>query len=138
MQPAARPITAGYGDSTTWAPEHRRALDAIETDPDAIERAVAEEVERLARLSTDDPAECWRAIARYEVDTDVIRVRVHGESMEYGRAVLELASMIRRKDDLDAIRCVENDIRVELVAAFEASASLQAKARENVEREWGL
>lgn len=134
----ARPITAGYGDSATWSPEHRRALDRLEADPDTIDAAIEIEIERLARLSTDDPAECWRALTEYEIDVDGIRVRVHGESMEYGRAALELAAMIRRGDDADAIRCVESDIRRELVAAFERAPMLRERARENVEREWGL
>jgi hypothetical protein len=134
----ARPITAGYGDSQTWAHAHRRALDAIESDPDTIDVAIECEIERLARLSTDDPAECWRALTEYEIDLEGIRVRIHGESMEYGRAVLELAAMIRRRDDADAIRCVEADIRRELVAAFERAPMLRERARENVEREWGL
>jgi hypothetical protein len=134
----SRPITAGPGDSQTWTPEHRRALDRLEADPDTIDAAVEIEIDRLARLSTDDPAECWRALAEYEIDVDGIRVRVHGESMEYGRAALELAAMIRRRDDTDAIRCVEECIRRELVAAFERSTVLRERARENVEREWGL
>jgi hypothetical protein len=134
----ARPIAAGMGDERTWTRAHRRALDAIEADPDTIDVAIELEIERLARIPTDDPAECWRALTEYEIDIDGVRVRVHGESMEYGRAQLEIAAMIRRGDDADAIRCVESDIRRELVGAFERSSVLREKARENVEREWGL
>ncbi len=133
-----RPITAGYGDSASWTREHRRALDAIESDPCTIDAAIECEIERLARLSTDDPAECWRALTAYEIDLDGIRVRVHGESMPYGRAQLELAAMVRRGDDADAIRCVESDIRAALVAAFERAPLLREAAEANVERDWGL
>lgn len=52
----ARPIAAGMGDERTWTRAHRRALDAIEADPDTIDVAIELEIERLARIPTDDPA----------------------------------------------------------------------------------
>lgn len=116
-------------------------IDALAGNPDAdeaLEAEIADEIDRIAARCGEDPAEADRVIDRCEVDLSMTQVRIHGEVMCLQRAWLELAHMIRRHDDADAIRVVEADIRTAIVDAIAADVTVQAEASAAVLRRRGL
>ena len=82
--------------------------------------------------AASDPAYCTRLVKDAEIPLHQLRVRLHGESMTFERAVFDLMHMCARKDDPEAIAVAAETIRAEVERAIERDAAVYGMAAETV------
>lgn len=82
--------------------------------------------------AASDPAYCARLVNDAEIDLHELRVRLHGESMTFERAVFDLMHMCARKDDPEALAIAAETIRAEVELAIERDAAVYGMAATTV------
>ena len=115
-----------FWDATKRQQDDREAADA------ALEQRIAAEVVRMVGRAASDPAYCTRLVNDAEIPLHELRVRLHGESMTFERAVFDLMHMAARKDDPEAIAVAAETIRAEVELAIERDAAVYGMAAETV------
>ncbi|MCZ2094993.1 MAG: hypothetical protein LC121_01755 [Anaerolineae bacterium] len=115
-----------FWDATKRQQDERDAADA------ALEQRIAAEVERMAGRASDDPAYCARIVNEAEINLHELRVRLHGESMTWERAVFDLLHMAARRDDPEAIAVAAELLRAEVGSAISSDAAVYGMAATTV------
>lgn len=110
----------------------KRQQDDREAADAALEDRIATEVVRIVGRVASDPAYCARIVNEAEIDLHDLRVRLHGESMTFERAVFDLLHMCARRDDPEALAIAAETIRAEVERAIERDAAVYGMAAETV------
>lgn len=110
----------------------RRQQDDREAADAALEQRITAEVVRMVGRAASDPAYCARLVNDAEIPLHQLRVRLHGESMTWQRAVFDLLHMAARKDDPEAIAIAAETIRAEVERAVERDAAVYGIAAQTV------
>lgn len=110
----------------------KRQQDDREAADAALEQRIAAEVVRMVGRAASDPAYCARLVNDAEIPLHQLRVRLHGESMTWLRAVFDLLHMAARKDDPEAIAVAAETIRAEVERAIERDESVYGIAAQTV------
>lgn len=124
--PALQASVDRFWDATKRQQDDRDAAEA------AREQRIAAEVVRMVGRAASDPAYCTRLVSDAEIDLHDLRVRLHGESMTFERAVFDLMHMCARKDDPEALAIAAETIRAEVERAIERDAAVYGMAAETV------
>lgn len=110
----------------------KRQQDDREAADAALEQRIAAEVVRMVGRAASDPAYCARIVTDAEIPLHELRVRLHGESMSFERAVFDLLHMAVRQDDPEAIAVAAETIRAEVERAVERDAAVYGIAAQTV------
>ncbi len=110
----------------------KRQQDDREAADAALEQRIAAEVVRMVGRAASDPAYCARLVNDAEIPLHQLRVRLHGESMTWLRAVFDLMHMCARRDDPEAIAVAAETIRAEVERAVERDAAVYGIAAQTV------
>ena len=110
----------------------KRQQDDREAADAALEQRIAAEVVRMVGRAASDPAYCARIVTDAEIPLHELRVRLHGESMTFERAVFDLLHMCARRDDPEALAIAAETIRAEVERAIERDAAVYGMAAETV------
>jgi len=110
----------------------KRQQDDRDADEATREARIADEVERMAGRASDDPAYCARIVNDAEIALHELRVRLHGESMSWERAVMDLLHMAARRDDPEAIAVAAETLRAEVGQAIRSDAAVYGMAATTV------
>ena len=110
----------------------KRQQDDREAADAALEDRISREVVRIVGRVASDPAYCARIVSEAEIPLHQLRVRLHGESMSFERAVFDLLHMAARKDDPEAIAVAAETIRAEVERAIERDESVYGIAAQTV------
>lgn len=110
----------------------KRQQDDREAADAALEQRIAAEVVRMVGRAASDPAYCARLVSDAEINLHDLRVRLHGESMTFERAVFDLMHMCARKDDPEALAVAAETIRAEVERAIERDESVYGIAAQTV------
>ena len=110
----------------------KRRQDDREAADAALEDRISREVVRIVGRVASDPAYCARIVTEAEIPLHQLRVRLHGESMTWQRAVFDLLHMAARKDDPEAIATAAETIRAEVERAVERDAAVYGIAAQTV------
>ena len=124
--PALQATVDRFWDATKRQQDDREAADA------ALEDRISREVVRIVGRVASDPAYCARIVDDAEIDLRDLRVRLHGESMTWLRAVFDLMHMCARRDDPEAIAVAAETIRAEVERAVERDAAVYGIAAQTV------
>lgn len=124
--PALQASVDRFWDATKRQQDDRDAAEA------ALEDRISREVVRIVGRAASDPAYCTRLVNDAEIDLHDLRVRLHGESMSWERAVFDLMHMCARRDDPEAIAIAAETIRAEVERAIERDAAVYGMASETV------
>lgn len=126
-------------DTTTLQDRVDRFWDATkcwQDDRDAAEaereQRIAAEVDCMVGRASSDPAYAARIVDDAQILLHELRVRLHGESMTWERAVFELLHMAARRDDPEAIAVAAEALRTELREAIRSDAAVYGIAAETV------
>ena len=109
----------------------RRQDDRDAADAE-LEQRISREVVRMVGRAASDPAYCTRIVNDAEIPLHELRIRLHGESMTFERAVFDLMHMAARKDDPEALAIAAETIRAEVERAIERDAAVYGMAAETV------
>ena len=109
----------------------RRQDDRDAADAE-LEQRISREVVRMVGRAASDPAYCTRLVNDAEIPLHDLRVRLHGESMTWERAVFDLMHMCARRDDPEALAIAAETIRAEVERAIERDAAVYGMAAETV------
>ena len=115
-----------FWDATKRRQDDRDAADA------ALEDRIGREVVRIVGRVASDPAYCARIVNEAEIPLHELRIRLHGESMSFERAVFDLMHMAARKDDPEAIAVAAETIRAEVERAVERDPATYGIAAQTV------
>ncbi len=115
-----------YTDRLKRRQDDRDAADA------ALEDRISREVVRIVGRVASDPAYCARIVSEAEIPLHELRVRLHGESMSFERAVFDLLHMAARRDDPEALAIAAETIRAEVERAIERDAAVYGMAATTV------
>ena len=115
-----------FWDATKRRQDDRDAADA------ALEDRIATEVVRIVGRVASDPAYCARIVNEAEIPLHELRIRLHGESMTWERAVFDLMHMCARRDDPEALATAAETIRAEVERAVERDAAVYGIAAQIV------
>lgn len=131
-----RDFQPGMGDAATYPPYYGRGDDprSESSREKAIEAAIEAQIEVIVQQAIDDPAELGRLVAD-GVDLTHAVAMIHGERMSYEVANAEVMSMIRRQDDIDAIRDAERAVREAWAQEMREDWTVKAKAEYAVKSE---
>ena len=110
----------------------KRRQDDRDAADSALEDRISREVVRMIGRVASDPAYCARLINDAEINLHELRVRLHGESMGWERAVFDLMHMCARRDDPEAIAVAAETIRAEVERAVERDAAVYGIAAQTV------
>lgn len=110
----------------------KRRQDDREAADAALEDRIATEVVRIVGRVASDPAYCARIVNEAEIPLHELRIRLHGESMSFERAVFDLMHMAARKDDPEAIAVAAETIRAEVERAVERDPATYGIAAQTV------
>lgn len=110
----------------------KRQQDDRDAADAALEQRISREVVRMVGRVASDPAYCARIVNDAEIPLHELRVRLHGESMTFERAVFDLLHMAARKDDPEAIAVAAETIRAEVERAIERDESVYGIAAQTV------
>ena len=110
----------------------KRRQDDRDAADAALEDRISREVVRIVGRVASDPAYCARIVSEAEIPLHELRVRLHGESMTWQRAVFDLLHMAARKDDPEAIAVAAETIRAEVERAIERDAAVYGIAAQTV------
>jgi len=110
----------------------KRRLDDRDAAEAAREQRIVAQVDLMAGRAHDDPAYCARLVNDAEINLHDLRVRLHGESMTWERAVFDLMHMCARRDDPEALAIAAETIRAEVERAIERDAAVYGMAAETV------
>lgn len=110
----------------------KRRLDDREAADAALEQRISREVVRMVGRAASDPAYCARIVNEAEIPLHELRVRLHGESMGFERAVFDVLHMAARRDDPEALAIAAETIRAEVERAIERDAAVYGMAAETV------
>lgn len=124
--PALQASVDRFWDATKRQQDDREAADA------ALEQRITAEVVRMVGRVASDPAYCARIVSDAEIPLHELRVRLHGESMTWLRAVFDLLHMAARKDDPEAIATAAETIRAEVERAVERDPAVYGIAAQTV------
>ena len=102
----------------------KRRLDDRDAAEAAREQRIVAHVDLMAGHAHDDPAYCTRLVDDAEIALRDLRVRLHGESMTWQRAVLDVLHMGARRDDPEAIAVACEALRTELREAIRSDAGV--------------
>lgn len=114
-----------------WDATKRRQDDRDAADS-ALEDRIGREVVRIVGRVASDPAYCARIVSEAEIPLHELRVRLHGESMSFERAVFDLMHMCARRDDPEALATAAETIRAEVERAIERDAAVYGIAARTV------
>ena len=106
----------------------KRRQDDRDAAEAAREQRVVAHVDLMAGHAHDDPAYCARLVDDAEIALRDLRVRLHGESMTWQRAVLDVLHMGARRDDPEAIAVACEALRTELREAIRSDAGVYGMA----------
>lgn len=109
----------------------RRQDDRDAADAE-LEQRISREVVRMVGRAASDPAYCTRLVNDAEIPLRQLRVRLHGESMTFERAVFDLLHMCARRDDPEALAIAAETIRAEVERAVERDAAVYGIAAQTV------
>ena len=124
--PALQASAGRFWDATKRQQDDRDAADA------ELEQRISREVVRMVGRVASDPAYCARIVNDAEIPLHELRVRLHGESMSFERAVFDLLHMAARRDDPEALATAAETIRAEVERAIERDAAVYGMAAETV------
>ena len=124
--PALQASVDRFWDATKRQQDDRDAADA------ALEDRISREVVRIVGRVASDPAYCARIVSEAEIPLHELRVRLHGESMSFERAVFDLLHMAARRDDPEALATAAETIRAEVERAVERDAAVYGIAAQTV------
>lgn len=110
----------------------KRRQDDREAADAALEYRISREVVRMVGRAASDPAYCARLVNDAEIPLHQLRVRLHGESMTWQRAVFDLLHMAARRDDPEALATAAETIRAEVERAIERDESVYGIAAQTV------
>lgn len=110
----------------------KRQQDDREAADAALEDRISREVVRMVGRAASDPAYCARLVKDAEIPLHDLRVRLHGESMTFERAVFDLLHMCARRDDPEALAVAAETIRAEVERAIERDESVYGIAAQTV------
>ena len=110
----------------------KRQQDDRDAADAELEQRISREVVRMVGRAASDPAYCTRLVNDAEIPLHQLRVRLHGESMSFERAVFDLLHMAARKDDPEAIAVAAETIRAEVERAIERDESVYGIAAQTV------
>lgn len=110
----------------------KRQQDDRDAADAALEDRIATEVVRIVGRVASDPAYCARIVSDAEIPLHELRVRLHGESMTWERAVFDLMHMCARRDDPEALATAAETIRAEVERAVERDAAVYGIAAQIV------
>lgn len=110
----------------------KRQQDGREAADAALEDRISREVVRMVGRAASDPAYCARIVNDAEIPLHDLRVRLHGESMTFERAVFDLMHMCARRDDPEALAVAAETIRAEVERAIERDESVYGIAAQTV------
>lgn len=115
-----------FWDATKRRQDDRESADA------ALEDRIATEVVRIVGRVASDPAYCARIVNEAEIPLHELRVRLHGESMSFERAVFDVLHMCVRRDDPEALATAAETIRAEVERAVERDPAVYGIAAQTV------
>lgn len=115
-----------FWDATKRRQDERDAADA------ALEDRISREVVRIVGRVASDPAYCARIVNEAEIPLHELRIRLHGESMSFERAVFDLMHMAARRDDPEALATAAETIRAEVERAVERDPATYGIAAQTV------
>lgn len=115
-----------HADRLKREQDDRDAADA------ALEQRIAAEVVRMVGRAASDPAYCARLVNDAEINLHELRVRLHGESMSWERAVFDVLHMATRRDDQEAIAVAAETLRTAVGQAIEQDAAIYGMAATTV------
>lgn len=124
--PALQASVDRFWDATKRQQDDREAADA------ALEDRIGREVVRIVGRVASDPAYCARIVSDAEIQLHELRVRLHGESMTWERAVFDLMHMCARRDDPEALATAAETIRAEVERAVERDPATYGIAAQTV------
>jgi hypothetical protein len=124
--PALQASVDRFWDATKSRDDDREAADA------ALEDRISREVVRIVGRVACDPAYCARIVSDAEIPLHELRVRLHGESMSFERAVFDLMHMAARRDDPEALATAAETIRAEVERAVERDPATYGIAAQTV------
>lgn len=110
----------------------KRQQDDRDAADAELEQRIAREVTRMVGRAASDPAYCTRLVNDAEIPLHQLRVRLHGESMTFERAVFDLLHMCARRDDPEALAIAAETIRAEVERAVERDAAVYGIAAQTV------
>lgn len=110
----------------------KRQQDDREAADAALEDRIATEVVRIVGRVASDPAYCARIVNEAEIPLHELRIRLHGESMTWERAVFDLMHMCARRDDPEALATAAETIRAEVERAVERDPATYGIAAQTV------
>lgn len=110
----------------------KRRLDDREAADAELEQRISREVVRMVGRAASDPAYCARIVTDAEIPLHELRVRLHGESMSFERAVFDVLHMAARRDDPEALAIAAETIRAEVERAIERDESVYGIAAQTV------
>ena len=124
--PALQASVDRFWDATKRQQDDRDAADA------ELEQRISREVVRMVGRAASDPAYCARLVNDAEIPLHQLRVRLHGESMTWQRAVFDLLHMCARRDDPEALATAAETIRAEVERAVERDPAVYGIAAQTV------
>lgn len=110
----------------------KRQQDDREAADAELEQRISREVVRMVGRAASDPAYCTRLVKDAEIPLHEVRVRLHGESMSFERAVFDVLHMCARRDDPEALAIAAETIRAEVERAVERDPAVYGIAAQTV------
>lgn len=110
----------------------KRQQDDRDAADAELEQRISREVVRMVGRAASDPAYCTRLVNDAEINLHDLRVRLHGESMSWERAVFDVLHMAARRDDPEALAVAAETIRAEVERAIERDESVYGIAAQTV------
>lgn len=110
----------------------KRELDDLADAEAERDAAIYGMVHAMADTAQSNPAEQARLIDEAEINLYALRIRLHGESMGFERAICELLHMCSRRDDPEALKVAADAIRSAIDSEIRRDAGVYGMAAERV------